>query len=266
MRTCLWTNPRVAAVVVLGVAAVLLAFAYLLRLQRAPATTIPDFAAIADTGARKQAFVDFLLPFVIAANEAIAAEREELETLRDSYLENGDLDTDEERRFRALAEAYGIDSGEAVNRSAFKALLRRIDQIPPSMALAQAALESGWGKSRFAREGNNFFGTRCFEPGCGMVPRRRARGATFEVAAYRSPEASFAYYIRNLNTNASHSPLRVIRQAHRERGLALDGHAIAAGLVRYSQEGTRYVSKVQRLIRSEDLVRFDRSLLRSDEG
>ena len=136
-------------------------------------------------------------------------------------------------------------------------LLLKLDIIPPSLALAQAALESGWGTSRFAREGNNLFGMWCYEPGCGIVPRRRPAGATYEVTRYRSPRESFNAYINNLNSNIAYESLWLLREQSRLDGRSPTGLELADGLYRYSQEEWLYISKVKGVIKTNNLSIYD---------
>ena len=121
------------------------------------------------------------------------------------------------------------------------------------MALAQAALESGWGTSRFAREANNLFGQWCFDEGCGMVPDRRIAGAQHEVRSFETVDAAIAAYFRNINSHPVYAPLRDIRQSARKRGGGLSGLDMAAGLTRYSERGEAYIDEVRQVIRVNDL-------------
>lgn len=224
--------------------------------------SLPDFAAIEDVGERKEAFFTFLEPYVEEANGEIHGMRSRLERLQD-HLQHGPLGRRESRWVREMATLYEIDLAEDASPGAdvLKALLSRVDIIPPSLALSQAALESGWGTSRFARQGNNLFGMWCYEPGCGIVPKRRPAGATYEVKAYRSPRSSFSDYIQNLNTNGAYAPLRDIRRRLRASGQPVTGLALADGLYRYSQEGSTYIGKVKGMIRSNNLQRYDEQAL-----
>jgi len=220
---------------------------------------LPDFAAIESVAERKAAFFAYLLPFASEANAAILRERARAEALLARLDRRGRLKGRSLRMFRRLARAYGFEEAaeKEPSRQALVDLLSRIDVIPPSLALAQAALESGWGSSRFAREGNNLFGIWCYEPGCGLVPRRRPPGATHEVKRYESPLDCFQDYIRNLNTNDAYVSMRILRRELRSRGRPLTGLDLAPGLERYSQEGWAYVDKVQSLIHANDLARYD---------
>lgn len=245
----------------LTVAALLILVAVIRLFQAGGAgrTEMPDFGAIEDAGARKEAFFGFLEPFTEEANERILSQRERLLALLER-VGDGRFNRRDRSWLVEMEAAYGLEpAGEeaAVTAARLRVLLERVDVIPPSLALAQAALESGWGTSRFAQEGNNLFGIWCYEPGCGIVPNRRPEGRTYEVAAYDTPEASFAAYMRNLNSNEAYRDMWRIRQGLREGGEPVTGVLLADGLYRYSQEGYTYIGKVQQVIRSNDLGSYD---------
>lgn len=221
--------------------------------ERIEEVTLPDFASIQSVKERKQAFFEFLKPFVSQANADILEERAATLKLQSYFERNGKLTSGRLEDLNELREAYKLAPVTQASDRIFKELLDRVDTIPASLALAQAAIESGWGTSRFARQGNNLFGMWCYEPGCGIVPKRRPAGKSYEVTAYDSPRDSFLAYLRNLNTNSSYAALREIRSAHRENGVEPTGHDLAGGLSRYSQERWTYVTKVRRMISSNDL-------------
>ncbi len=218
---------------------------------------MPDFALITDVSERKAAFFGYMLPYVEEANYQILEQRDEIKRIENAFRRGEPMERRARARVDALLEEYAFDPVEEVTEETFRHLLTRADEIPPSLALSQAALESAWGTSRFAREGFNFFGMWCYEPGCGIVPRQRPRGKTYEVAVYDSPRDSFLAYFRNLNTNHYYIGMRSIRRAHRAREIPVTGYELAEGLDRYSQEGYEYVAKVRSVIRSNRLTRFD---------
>jgi len=219
--------------------------------------TLPNFAAIKDIKERKERFFAFLLPFAQEANEYAMSQRKDVIAMRQHHEKGDRLSKRAMTRLNELLLEYAFEEVEEVGERTFHDLLSRIDIIPPSLSLAQAALESGWGTSRFAQEGNNLFGVWCYEPGCGIVPKRRPPGKVYEVKSYSSPKKSFVDYIRNLNTNDSYSSMRAIRRALRRNDARLSGYDLADGLERYSQERWVYVQKVQSLIRSNGLAKFD---------
>lgn len=208
-------------------------------------TRMPDFGSIRNVTEKKEAFFTFARPFVQEANRRIALERSAIESLQESYRLAGTLSGLEHQELERLKERYKVSSGPvslALGELASKA--RPVDE---SIALAQAALESGWGTSRFARQGNNLFGIWCYRPGCGLVPMRRSAGARHEVRKYATLADCFEDYMRNLNASSAYADFRMLRQ----RGLP--PYDQVDGLFRYSQEGYQYISKVKSVITVNDL-------------
>ena len=247
-----------------GLGAVLLIVVLVIAYQVGPFghRSLPNFREISNVEERKVAFFAFLEPYVEDANVEILNQRERLDSIS-RRLGSSPLNKRDQRWIRRLAGVYGIDleEEEPVDAELLDRLWARVDIIPPSLALAQAALESGWGTSRFARRGNNLFGIWCFTPGCGIVPVRRPAGATYEVKAYRSPRESFEDYLRNLNTNRSYESLWQLRESLREAGEPVTGSGLVDGLFRYSEEGWDYVRKVRRVIESNNLSTYDDKFL-----
>ncbi len=228
------------------------------------AARLPDFGSVENIDERKEAFFKYVLPLVEASNTQLLDRRARLEAIRERLMEGERLSFSDRRWAGRLVKKY--DLGELVTEldaGSLDVLLEHVDVVPAGLALAQAALESGWGMSRFAREGNNLFGMWCYRRGCGIVPRDRPKGATHEVARYRTLQRSVDAYIRNLNVNAAYAPMREVRKHHRDQGQPLTGEALAAGLLRYSEEGEAYVEKIRTVIRSNDLDRLDRFNLSS---
>ena len=222
-----------------------------------PAEPPPDFAAIEDTNERKAAFIAHLLPRVRAVNDELRPARDRLHRIDETLAAGRAVGSREHDFVRAEAARHGIAPVETIDRALLARLLARVDTIPPSLVIAQAAIESGWGTSRFAREGNAFFGLRCHTPGCGMVPARRQPGATFEVAAYPDVRAAIRAYVHNLNSDPRYRSLRRLRAEQRAAGRTPSGELLAAGLVRYSEQGSDYIDLVRSVIRANDLARLD---------
>jgi Bax protein len=211
--------------------------------------------------AKKRTFLLSLLPMVLLANQAIVAERQEVEALLSSF-ERGELTAFEGQRLREIADYYKI-SGDPLNDQRIRTLLlHRIDILPPSLVLAQAATESGWGTSRFAREGNNLFGQRTYRTGNGLVPANRDEGATHEVKRFGTLFASVRSYMRNLNTHSAYRELRDVRARLRRNGQGFDCSALAAGLEAYSERNQAYIADVRAIIRANDLTRANDAFLR----
>jgi len=251
-------SQRDLAVVIAGACLLLIiasiGFESLLKEEEKP---LPDFALIKNVSERKSVFFKHMLPYVEEANYKILEQRDDIKRIQTAFLEGRRIGKRDRARIDSLVEEYKLDPVEELSEETFRHLLTRADEIPPSLALSQAALESGWGSSRFVKEGNNLFGMWCYEPGCGVVPKRRPKGKTYEVASYDTPRDSFLAYFRNLNTNRYYLEMRAILKSLRNQDLAFNGIDLAEGLDRYSQEGYRYISKVRSVIRSNKLTRFD---------
>ena len=219
-------------------------------------TPRPDFSSFTNVTEKKQAFFDYLLPSVRQANERVLKDRERVLAWQQSYETRGNLSGREQMQMDSLAAKYEIDT-ELSTEEKLDLLALRVDMIPASLALAQAAKESGWGTSRFSRDANNFFGEWCYSEGCGLVPSRRNEGATHEVRSFEDVEDSIAAYIHNLNTHPPYRNLREIRSEMRDTG-EITGMSLAQGLSRYSERGPVYISEVQSIIRTNDLQPLDR--------
>jgi Bax protein len=227
-------------------AALLVVVVLVLALRPGP---MPDFTAYEAGPERKSQFFEFMRPLIREENARILEQRERLQALADE----GEVGWLDRRWLRGLAEDYGLEAEEYEDDTLMAALLRRVDAVPVSLALAQAAKESGWGTSRFARKGYNLFGQWCYEPGCGLVPRSRGEGRSHEVRAFDSPRDSVASYLRNINTHPGYRELRRARAGLRAAGRPLSGLVLAEQLHRYSERGEAYVQEIKGLIRYNDL-------------
>ncbi len=217
---------------------------------------LPDFAAITNVQEKKQAFFSFLLPKVRAANNNIREERRYLLKLRDMIRSNHKISDEQLQTLASMAKRYRVGT-IANEQDLINSLLLRVDVVPESLVLAQAANESGWGTSRFARKANNLFGVWCFRVGCGLEPLQREEGLTHEVARYPSIQTGIQAYMHTLNTNAAYIELRHIRADYRADADYLSGLAMAEGLLKYSARGADYVREIQAMIRVNKLQRFN---------
>lgn len=216
--------------------------------------SVPDFSDYPAGKERKQAFFSYFLPLVTSRNQQIADDRDQLLAW---HQDASDLGWWDEHQLTGLAEHYGMESFDVDSDSDWSTLLRRVDTVPPSLALAQAANESAWGTSRFSREGYNFYGQWCFEEGCGIVPNKRDAGKNHEVAAFDSPQESVDRYINNLNTHDAYKPLRLIRARLRDQDKSVTGLELAGGLGKYSERGDAYISELRSMMRFNDLGEYD---------
>jgi len=210
---------------------------------------LPDFSSIKPVDERKRAFFEFLAPIVRAENARVLEQRRRLLEIAEAAERGARPDWLDRRWLAGLSERYEVDWNPDEPLARLDRLKRRVDAVPVSLALIQAATESGWGRSRFAVEANNLFGHWCFRRGCGMVPARRDRGAGHEVASFDSVRESVRRYLRNLNTHWAYQPLRAIRARLRRQGRPLASMTLADGLVRYSERRDDYVDEIKTLIR-----------------
>ena len=218
------------------------------------AAEMPDFAEIPAGVERKAAFFGYFLPIVESQNRLILATRENLENW---YANQDDISPGDAAKIDEIAVRYRIEDFDIESDESWNKLFHRVDAVPPSLALAQSANESAWGTSRFAREGNNFYGQWCFRKGCGLVPKKRDANKTHEVAAFDSPQESVRVYIRNLNSNSAYKGLRDIRADLRKANKSVTGQALAAGLKRYSERGMEYVKELREMIAGNKLAVYD---------
>ncbi|MAC45314.1 glucosaminidase domain-containing protein [Oceanospirillum beijerinckii] len=194
------------------------------------------------TKEKKLRFFAFLQPLVAVENQYITQQRAWLEALQPEHLT-----PQEQSLLQQLAVDYKVNVSSDLER--YQELLLRVDTIPLELVLAQAANESSWGRSRFAREGNNLFGQWCFSPGCGLVPSRRTEGASHEVAKFVSVQQSVRAYLRNLNTFAAYQALRQLRAKLRRNDQVVNGLILAETLQNYSERGNAYVQELKSMMR-----------------
>jgi len=214
----------------------------------------PDGMSDIDADTRKSLFFRSLLPLVLAENERIEAKRRAFLPIHERLQGDPEaaLSEEEQTLLEHLSQRYRID-GDLRDPAPREQLLRRMDTIPPSLALAQAANESGWGSSRFTREANNLFGEWTWDESQGLLPQRRAEGATHFVRVFSNLRASVRSYIHNLNTGHAYVALRQMREQRRAEGASPDGLRLAEGLERYSERGQAYIREIQSMIRQNQL-------------
>ncbi|MCC5879837.1 MAG: glucosaminidase domain-containing protein [Idiomarina sp.] len=208
---------------------------------------VPDFADIYDINERKKAFFAYLLPAIEEMNDRVMIQREELYRLQAKRLVGGKLLAAEQDWLNELVQYYRVDEEQPEEQ--FAVLMRRVDIVPSTLVLIQAANESGWGTSRFARDGLNFFGQWCWTEGCGIVPASRPAGQSYEVRSFASMEESVEAFIRNLNTHFAYKELREMRLQEREDDDTVSSGTMTAGLMSYSERGQDYIDELNQMIR-----------------
>ena len=220
-----------------------------------------DLADMSPVSAKKRLFFQAVLPIVLQVNEEITVARWRLERLADR-LKRADglfpadriLPADREWLVK-MAELYGTDPFDV------QELLNRMDVVPPSLALAQAAEESGWGTSRFARQGNALFGQYTYNAKPGIVPAQRDTDRRHRVRSHDNLLAAVRAYVHNLNSHWAYEDFRRERSRLHKAGETISGHVLAGELRSYSERRGAYVQTIRRIIRQNRLGNFDRAWL-----
>jgi Bax protein len=194
---------------------------------------------------KKALFFRGLLPMVAAENARIRAQRRFLE----ERFALGPLrpGTRNWNQVGHLAELYRV-AGDLNDPVVREVLLRRVDEVPAALVLAQAANESAWGTSRFSREANNLFGLWTYRQDLGMVPAQRVEGATHYVRVFPDLRSSVRVYLFNLNIGHAYRDLRRMRADLRATGAVLEAGPLCDGLLRYSERGAEYVAEIRAMI------------------
>jgi len=216
-----------------------------------------DYHPDLEVSRKKALFFRALLPLALAENEEIRKQRAFVQSVQSARVAPKNSLTRE--RLSILFGQYRVamepDMTAAINK-----LLHRMDEIPPALLLAQAANESAWGTSRFARKANNLFGQWTWRTGQGIIPKERPEGEDYAIRKFPSLRASVRDYIHNLNIGHAYDELRKIRSQMRAAGQPLDAVALAVGLSRYSERGEDYINEIRNIItgnRLDSLTEID---------
>ncbi len=207
---------------------------------------------------KKSLFYRTMLPLILRINELIAAERKQLLTLLEKQQTTA-LKPPESSWLRDLAIDYRVISAsykKPLSDRHLATLVRRVDIIPTSLALGQAAYESAYATSRFAMEGNALFGQ--WRWGSGLRPaQQRDELGDYRIADFETPLDSMAAFAKNLNTNKAYLEFRQLRSKMRSDSEPLNGYELAAGLEKYSEKGKVYVKTLRGMISQNKLTKLD---------
>ena len=210
-------------------------------------TLLPtEITKIENVKKRKDLFIQIILPLVIAENNNIKLDRKKLFTI----LNKNKNSMAEQNWLNSKFKQYGVISKD------LPTLKVRMDEIPASMIIAQAAKETGWGTSRFAQEGNALFGQWTWS-GEGIKPANADKDTTHKIMKFNVLQASVKAYQRNLNTHSSYRDFRSARAEMRDNGEKLDSTALTEHLDSYAETGKEYVKILQQIIRQNNLEDFD---------
>jgi Bax protein len=215
----------------------------------------PNFAAISSSDTRKQSFIAWLLPLIGQENERIGMLRREAVELYKLWQTEA-LSLPQKEWLVDIAADYAVDIDDAQENFTpdfWQSLLHRLDRVPPSLVLTQAAIETGWGTSRLAQEAHNFFGVMCFTPKCGI----KVKGIVGEYRRFQSAQASVAFYMHILNTKGAYQTARMERMHNRLLGHIPSGLQLAKTLLNYSELGQGYVNFVIKVMLENQLEDYD---------
>lgn len=204
---------------------------------------------------RKRVFLRVMLPLVLKANERVRGQRDKLLTIKRTLAAGGRLSEDDRGYLKRMARAYGL------RQPRIDYLLARVDVVPVSIALAQSAIESGWGTSRFVREGNAPFGQWTTAKYSGIVPMERPEGETYKIRAFKDLADSVRSYVHNINTHRAYRHFRASRTKMRGDGAQLDSLELIKSLKSYAEKGGKYISLLRQIIQSNELAPLDRARL-----
>jgi Bax protein len=199
---------------------------------------------------RKEFFIQIILPLILQENNNIKLDRKRLFSIINKS-NNTEL---EKKWLKKKYKQYGIPSRD------LSTLKIRMDVVPVSLALAQAAKETGWGTSRFAQEGNALFGQWTWS-GEGLKPKEADESQGHKVMKFNVLQASVRAYQRNLNTHKTYKEFRLARAQLRDAGKPLDSIFLSKYLDEYAETGQQYVKIIQKIIEQNDLKDFDNAKL-----
>lgn len=209
-----------------------------------------------DVERRKSLFIRTVLPLILMENERLALTRQRVERLRSRLAAGAVLSAGQAEWLDAQFERFGAREG------ALGDLLHRIGTVPVSLALAQAAMETGWGTSRFALEGHALYGQWTWSRKVkGLVPNERPPGENYRVRTFDSLRESVSVYMMVLNSYRHYHRFREIRAALRAKGGWPNGLHAAYGVSRYSVLRERYTRRLRDVIRHNRLYLLERARL-----
>ena len=205
-----------------------------------------DLDELQSTRLKKETFIKIVLPLIVAENERILADRLKMKRI---YKKKNTTDLEKQWLRQKLLE-YKVKKGNMAE------LLLRMDIIPTSIALAQAAKESGWGTSRFALEGNAIFGQWTWS-GKGIAPLNRESDKNHKILKFPILRASVKAYQNNLNTHKSYIKFRDKRSEMRKKNKVISGLDLTETLKNYAQTGSEYIKILNQIIRQNRLTDFE---------
>ena len=214
-------------------------------------TLLPsEIKMIENTTKRKEFFIQIILPLILQENTNIRLDRKRLF----SIINKSNNSNVEKKWLEKKYKQYGVRKND------LSTLKVRMDEIPVSLAIAQAAKETGWGTSRFALKGNALFGQWTWS-GEGLKPKNADEGKDHKVMKFHSLQLSVRAYLRNLNTHSTYKNLRKARTELRNQNKPLDSLILSKHLDKYAETGNQYIEVLQKIIEQNNLKDFDEARL-----
>ena len=219
--------------------------------------TLPkDLHLIKDISTKKEKFINSLLPLVIAENRKILFDRSRIIEIHNFLNNNKTLTKVDQRFLEKIAAKYLNETKNKPKVDILKDLLDHVDVIPNSIVLAQAANESGWGSSRFARDFNALFGQYTYDNNNGVEPYYREEGEKYLIKFFPSINHSIESYFQNLNTHPAYYDFRQTRKYLREKNQFLDPIILSKKLNNYAKD-QNYIDKIISIIKLNKLTQYD---------
>ena len=215
--------------------------------QPFPIAHLPkEMKVIQGTKKKKNLFIKIILPLILEENNKVKLDRKKLFAI----LNKSNNSAAEKRWLNQKFKQYGVLNKDLLT------LKIRMDIVPVSLAIAQAAKETGWGKSRFALEGNALFGQWTWS-GEGIKPAGADDDTTHKVMKFKVLKTSVKAYLRNLNTHSSYKRFRLVRAVLRDNEKSLDSLILANYLDKYAETGEKYIIILKKIIKQNNLKDFD---------
>jgi len=218
--------------------------------QKFSKITVKNNIKITSVQKRKREFIANLLPIIRSANQDII-EKRNIFFIIEKKIKSNDLNVLEAAILKKLFNEYKVKNNDLAE------LKKRIDIVPISLAIAQAAIESGWGTSRFAQEGNAYFGQKIIGVKTHGIKPSDSENPLIKVRIFENLNDSVEAYINNLNTHFAYKNIRKSRNELRSFGKTLEGKVLVNQLKKYSELGNEYIANVQEIIKKNNLSKFD---------
>ena len=199
---------------------------------------------------RKSDFISRIFLTIREVNEEILAKREKIFII-EKRLKTNSLTVLDADSLKRLFREYNVKNNNITE------LKNRVDIIPISLAIAQAAIESGWGTSRFALQGNAFFGQKIIGSNVNGIKPIKNQNPYIKVRTFNTLKDSVSAYAKNLNTHKAYRTFRQVRKEKRSLSQALEGSNLVNTLRKYSELGEEYTEQVQSIIEKNNLEKFD---------